>query len=192
MSEQRRASKAGSHLSLNHRKMAPEFTGRAHSAMGHVNPGMTFYGGGGVGVSPPGIPASHIGEGGPFQYPHFQVRNMDVESTNEKGRYLLQGVSLEVRGGELLSVMSTHTSEGTLLLSALSGEKIPGRGKVSGEFILNGNLIDRKEIKKRSAYVKADCEWDSDLTVKQTLYFQYRLRRVKHRFAKLPLDDKVI
>lgn len=121
----------------------------------------------------------------------LQVRNLDIESSKEKGRYLLQGVSFEVRGGELLSIMTTQTAEGTLLLSALCGEKTSSNRKVTGEFILNGNLVDRKQLEKRSAFVKCDCEWDLDLTVKQTLHFQYRLRRVKHRFAKMPLDDKV-
>ena len=211
--EQRRASKAGSHISLNYRKMhpnssvVPEFIGRPHSAMGHVNPGMYYGegirggsgigvvggGGGGGGIGGNETPSGILVENeGPLQYPHFQVKNVDVESKKEKGRYLIQGVSLEARGGELLSVMSTQTAEGTLLLSALSGETTTKYGKVSGEFILNGNLVERKELKRRSAFVKTDCDWDSDLTVKQTLYFQYRLRRVKHRFAKLPLDDKVI
>lgn len=176
--------------------VVPEFIGRPHSAMGHVNPGISYYGGGaggggGGGGGGNGSPGGVLMEGGPFQYPHFQVKNLDVESRNESGRYLLQGVSLEARGGELLSVMSTQTSEGTLLLTALSGENTSAQGKVSGEFILNGNLVERKELKRRSAFVKSDSDWDSDLTVKQTLYFQYRLRRVKHRFAKLPLDDKV-
>lgn len=171
-------------MSLNHRKIlpgsvAPEFVARPHSVAGHVDPGLPYYGGG-----PPDV--------GPFRYPHLQVRNLEIESKKEKGRYLLQGISFEVRGGELLSVMTTQTAEGSLLLSALAGEDVSTRGKVTGEFILNGNLIDRKQLKQRSAFVKCDCNWDLDLTVKQTLYFRYRLRRVKHRFAKLPLDDKVI
>lgn len=103
----------------------------------------------------------------------------------------MQGVSFEVRGGELLSVMTTQVAEGTLLLSALAGEKTPKAGKVTGEFILNGNLIDRKQLKKRSAFVRCDCNWDLDLTVKQTLHFQSRLRKVKQRFAKVPVRDKV-
>lgn len=167
----------------------PEFVGRPHSAMGQVNPAMSYYGTGGGTIN--GHSAGVLVDGGPFQYPHFQVKNLDVETRKERGRYLLQSVSLEARGGELLSVMSTQTSEGTLLLSALSGQTSSKHGKITGEFILNGNLVDRKELKKRSAVVKSDGDWDSDLTVKQTLYFQHRLRRVKHRFAKLPLDDKV-
>ncbi|KAK6638527.1 hypothetical protein RUM43_006794 [Polyplax serrata] len=194
LTDQRRASKTGSHISLNHRKImsnsgVPEFVGRPHSAMGQVNPAMSYYGTGGGTIN--GHSAGVLVDGGPFQYPHFQVKNLDVETRKERGRYLLQSVSLEARGGELLSVMSTQTSEGTLLLSALSGQTSSKHGKITGEFILNGNLVDRKELKKRSAVVKSDGDWDSDLTVKQTLYFQHRLRRVKHRFAKLPLDDKI-
>ncbi|KAL0277041.1 UNVERIFIED_CONTAM: hypothetical protein PYX00_004462 [Menopon gallinae] len=183
LAEQRRTSKAGSHLSLNQRKLLPpvepEFTARPHSAMGHINHGMPYYG---AGAAP---------EAGPFQYPHLQVRNLEIESKDDKGRYLLQGVSFEVRGGELLSVMTTQVSEGTLLLSTLAGEKTPKAGKVTGEFILNGNLVDRRQLKKRSAFVKCDCNWDLDLTVKQTLHFQSRLRKVKQRFAKVPIHDKI-
>ena len=46
-------------------------------------------------------------EASPFAYPHLQVRGLDVESRSNRQQLLLQGVSLEVRGGETLAIMAT-------------------------------------------------------------------------------------
>lgn len=55
---------------------------------------------------------------------------MDIAAPNHKERLVVQGVSFEVRGGELLAVMATHAQEGSTLLAALSGDRHANVGKV--------------------------------------------------------------
>ena len=45
-----------------------------------------------------------------FKYPHLQMRNISFEVSG--GKRLLDAITLEVRGGELLAVMSTNGKRG--------------------------------------------------------------------------------
>ncbi|KAG8278097.1 hypothetical protein J6590_028923 [Homalodisca vitripennis] len=129
------------------------------------------------------------------QYPHLQVRGMDIEGPNKEP--ILQGVSFEVRGGEILAIMSTtaesalssrsrkHKSritqlsetyfvtEGKALLDGLMGH---ARARIA-HVILNGQKLTQTSLRRRAAYVRADFILAPSLSVAQTLAFYSILRK---------------
>ncbi|XP_054275896.1 ATP-binding cassette sub-family G member 8-like [Macrosteles quadrilineatus] len=105
------------------------------------------------------------------QYPHLQVRGMDVEG--QKKEPLLQGVSFEVRGGEILAVMATTAPEGKALLDGLMGH---ANARIA-HIILNGQKLTQSSLQRRAAYVRADFVLAPNLSVAQTLAFYSILRR---------------
>lgn len=105
------------------------------------------------------------------QYPHLQVRGLDVEGANKEP--LLQGVTLEVRAGEILAIMATTVTEGKALLDALAGRR---KARIA-HVILNGQTLSQISLRRRVAYVRSDFVLAPNLSVAQTLAFYARLRR---------------
>ncbi|XP_063227752.1 ATP-binding cassette sub-family G member 8 [Bacillus rossius redtenbacheri] len=173
----RRTSKAGSHASLAHGRRGPHtVTIREDGTMnGRLGPaaeaGMlsreAYY-----------APLPEHGDGAAvFKYPHLQVRGLEVESGLNKGLLLLQGISFEVRGGEILAVMATTEEEGSALLDVLAG-RTSRAGAVRGDVMLNGSSVGPGQLRDRVACVRADGRLCADLSVRRTLCFHHRLRRV--------------
>nr|XP_018915492.1 PREDICTED: ATP-binding cassette sub-family G member 8 [Bemisia tabaci]XP_018915500.1 PREDICTED: ATP-binding cassette sub-family G member 8 [Bemisia tabaci] len=105
------------------------------------------------------------------QYPHLQVRGLDV--LLNKNEALLQGISFEVRAGELLSVMATSAEEGTAFLDSLAG-----RCKCrANHILLNGQSVSIEVLKQRITYVRSKTFLSPDFNVAQTLTFYSKLRR---------------
>ncbi|KAG8226649.1 hypothetical protein J437_LFUL005301 [Ladona fulva] len=102
--------------------------------------------------------------------PHMQVRGLEVGG---KDRPLLNGISFEVHGGEVLAVMATVEEEGTALLDVLAGV----RKHSAGDILLDGRQM-RTQLKKYVAYVPKDAPSAlcGDLTVRQTLRLHWLLR----------------
>nr|CAD7462577.1 unnamed protein product [Timema tahoe] len=137
----------------------------------------------------------HIEIGTAFKYPHLQVRGLEVESKSSKHMLLLQGISFEVHGGEIMAVMATAEEEGTGFLEALSGRS-SHTGRIRGDVLLNGQLVHSHQLRDRVAYVESNSHLSPDLSVKQTLRFHHWLRRAGNDKAestagKIEVQDKI-
>ncbi|XP_069674878.1 ATP-binding cassette sub-family G member 8 [Periplaneta americana] len=202
VSTRRRMSKAGSHASLTHnrRNSAVHHGGVAvaprdeaavaaaaaaaamtlNSRLGPVAeasmlPRETYY-------------AEHVDAA--FKYPHLQVRGIEVESRSSRQLLLLQGISFEVHGGEIMAVMATAEEEGTGLLDALSGRS-SNIGKQRGAILLNGQSVSPNQLRDRVAYVQCDSHLSPDLSVRQTLSLHHWLRHSSSHHGKLNTKDRI-
>ncbi|XP_073973400.1 ATP-binding cassette sub-family G member 5 isoform X2 [Rhodnius prolixus] len=117
-------------------------------------------------------------------YPHLQVRNMNIR--NKKGEPVVNNLSMEVKAGEILSIMATNSCTGTSLLEALSG-RLPYTGQVS----INGLSVSPKDLRSRTAVVHKDAVLPRDLQVHSCMRYYARLRRAPGSRGKLPMDDQV-
>lgn len=97
---------------------------------------------------------------------------------------LLQNVSFEIRGGELMAIMATTELEGTGLLNVLAGH----RGHIGGDLILNGQNINKHVLKSRVAYVQCDSHLCEDMTAQQMLRFHYELKKPTDKLGHLKID----
>ncbi|XP_075235566.1 ATP-binding cassette sub-family G member 5 [Lycorma delicatula] len=119
------------------------------------------------------------------QYPHLQVRGLDVDGKN--GEPLLQSVSMEVRAGEILAVMATQVDEGRAVLDVLAGE----RKARTIHTVLNGQSVSQRVLKKRLAYVHCDAILADSLSVAQTLMYYSRLRRPPRGPTKVSTNEQM-
>ncbi|XP_071443660.1 uncharacterized protein [Hetaerina americana] len=117
-----------------------------------------------------GYNGQHAGYLPPNRYPHLQVRGLELSG---KERPLLNGVSFEVHGGEVLAVMATVEEEGTTLLDVLAGIRKPS----GGDIILDGRPM-RSQLRKYVSHVPKDAPSAlcGDITVRQTLRLHWLLR----------------
>ncbi|RZF36625.1 hypothetical protein LSTR_LSTR007328 [Laodelphax striatellus] len=135
---------------------------------------------------PPGMSFQvHRGEAFGGQYPHLQVRGLDVDGKNNEP--LLQSVSFEAKAGEILAVMATQVDEGRAILDVLSGTR---RARTI-HIVLNGQSISQRVLRKRVAYVRSDCTLAGSLSVAQTLAFYSRLRRPPRGPTKVSSTDQM-
>ncbi|XP_056632614.1 ATP-binding cassette sub-family G member 8 isoform X1 [Diorhabda sublineata] len=123
-----------------------------------------------------------------FMYPHLQVHGLGVlpSSTSCKSRHhlLLNEISFEIRGGEIMAIISTSEEEGTALLDVVAGLQKP----VLGTIILNGRKVESHTLKPRVAYVQSDLNLCKDMTVVQTLRFHYDLRKPTDKLGYLKIE----
>ncbi|KAL1116726.1 hypothetical protein AAG570_005198 [Ranatra chinensis] len=117
-------------------------------------------------------------------YPHLQVRNLNVRT--KKGEQLVNNLSMEVKAGEILSIMSTNGCVATSLL-----EVIAGRGQYSGHISLNGQAVSSSDLRRISAYARADSVLHPDLAVHNCLCFYSKLRRPNKSRGKMPIEEQV-
>ncbi|KAJ8912901.1 hypothetical protein NQ315_017231 [Exocentrus adspersus] len=129
-------------------------------------------------------------EPGPtFMYPHLQVCGMGIWPTSSScfssnQHLLLNEISFEIRGGELMAIMATSADEGTAILDVVAGIKVP----VMGNIILNGQSVRAHNLKSRVAYVQSDSHLCKDMTVVQTLRFHYDLKKPTDKLGYLKID----
>lgn len=175
-------SKAGSHLSVNSRMSpdqssyrSPKLDGFYHDAPmlnERFFPKDSFY------STLPGASS----EGGLPRYPHLQVRDLSYELDMSSAWHtlcggartklrMLEGLSFEVRGGEILAVMATTESEGTALLDILANRHRKWRCRLRGEFMVNGLYLTLKKLERCVAYVQRHTDFGPDMSVRQTLLF---------------------
>lgn len=121
-------------------------------------------------------------EGVPVKHPHLQVRDMAFEidksssfqrvcgGTRTKLR-LLDGLSFEVRGGEILAIMATTVLEGTTILDILANRYPKVQSRLHGDIIVNGLRMTPSELEQCVAYVQDESEFSPDMSVRQTLLF---------------------
>ncbi|KAK9871754.1 hypothetical protein WA026_014209 [Henosepilachna vigintioctopunctata] len=124
-----------------------------------------------------------------FLYPHLQVASVGLwpkSKTCCKGKQhlLLNDISFEARGGEMLAIMSTSEEEGTALLDLVAGISKP----IVGDIILNGHHVTRNALQSRVAYVQNDQHLCHDMTAAQTLRFHYDLKKPTDKLGYFKVD----
>ncbi|KAJ8944051.1 hypothetical protein NQ318_016249 [Aromia moschata] len=127
--------------------------------------------------------------GATFMYPHLQVCGVGVwpdssSCLKSKQHLLLNEISFEIRGGEILAIMATSEQEGTALLDVVAGLRSP----VFGNTLLNGQNVRRNHLNSRVAYVQSDHHLCKDMTVIQTLRFHYDLKRPTDKLGYLKIN----
>ncbi|PNF34419.1 hypothetical protein B7P43_G13248 [Cryptotermes secundus] len=191
----RRMSKAGSHASLPHNRQSSTL----HHGGAPVSPrdeavaAMTLNSRLGPVAEASIVPretyyTEHIDTA--FKYPHLQVRGLEVESQSSRQLILLQGVSFEVHGGEIMAVMATAEEEGTGLLDTLSGRS-SNIGKHRGVILLNGQSVSPSQLRDRVAYVQCDSRLSPDLSVRQALSLHHWLCHSSGHHSKLNTKDRI-
>ncbi|KAI8823569.1 P-loop containing nucleoside triphosphate hydrolase protein [Fimicolochytrium jonesii] len=105
----------------------------------------------------------------------------------DQERVLLDGVSGEVKTGELVAIMGSSGAGKTTLLNCLSGRI--STGKLNGDVALNGRPRNPKQWKKLMAFVEQDDHLYSNLTVRETLQFAARLRLSPQEYPTMAERD---
>merc|ERR1712223_535404 len=118
------------------------------------------------------------GEYDGFKYPHLQLRNVsfDLRRKGNKFERILDGITMETRGGDLLAIMATKRAEGTALCDIIANNLTRWRTQVRGTIVLNGVSIEPSKLQDRVAYVRTDNNFAPDMSVRQTMLFHAFLR----------------
>ncbi|CAH1154353.1 unnamed protein product [Phaedon cochleariae] len=126
-----------------------------------------------------------------FMYPHLQVCGVGVfpktsgRNCFRSGRHLLLNeISFEIRGGEVMAVMATNEEEGAAVLDVIAGMRSP----VLGSVLLNGQNVRQRHLRSRVAYVQSDARMCEDMTAVQTLRFHYDLKRPTDKLSYLKIE----
>ncbi|CAH0555158.1 unnamed protein product [Brassicogethes aeneus] len=129
-----------------------------------------------------------------FVYPHLQVCGVSMwpkltSCIGSKQHLLINDVSFEIKGGELMVIMSTANKEGTAILDILSGNKT----SIIGEILLNGQVTKADVLKSRVAYVRSNSHLCNEMSVVHTLKYHYHLRRSSKKDikSKITLNNRV-
>ncbi|KAI7815045.1 ABC subfamily G member 8 [Rhyzopertha dominica] len=125
-----------------------------------------------------------------FIYPHLQVCGIGLwpDSSSvcfgRRHHLLINDISFEIRGGEIMALMATSEEEGTALLDVVAGLRTP----VVGDVILNGQNVKARSLRNRVAYVQNDSHLCKDMTALQTLRFHYDLKKPTDKLGHLKID----
>ncbi|XP_040564085.1 ATP-binding cassette sub-family G member 8 [Lepeophtheirus salmonis] len=111
------------------------------------------------------------------KYPHLQIRGLNFE-IRRYGHFirLLDDISLDVKGGELLSIMATKEDEGTALCDIIANSFNHWNTRLDADIILNGISVNTKRLEDRVSYVKRNINFSPDMSVRQTMLFHSFLR----------------
>ncbi|KFK35715.1 hypothetical protein AALP_AA4G027800, partial [Arabis alpina] len=94
---------------------------------------------------------------------------------NEKEeKVILKDVSCEARSGEITAIAGPSGAGKTTLLEILAGKV--SQGKVSGQVLVNGRLMDGSEYRRVSGFVPQEDALFPFLTVQETLTYSALLR----------------
>ncbi|WP_188848468.1 ABC transporter ATP-binding protein [Sulfodiicoccus acidiphilus] len=86
-----------------------------------------------------------------------------------------EGVSMEVRSGEIVSLLGPNGAGKTTLVMQIYGELKPDKGKIS----LLGKSPTDSLVKRRMGVIPQECSPYSDLSVWDNVYYAGRLKGVK-------------
>lgn len=125
-----------------------------------------------------GLVTNSNGDYDGFKYPHIQLRNLSYDEKRKGNKYdrVLDSISMEARGGELVAIMATKREEGTALCNILSNNLNRWRSQVRGTIVVNGVTVDSSKLQDRVSYVKTDNNFAPDMSVRQTMLFHAFLR----------------
>eukprot|EP00794_Sanderia_malayensis_P015415 gene15415-16989_t len=126
---------------------------------------------------------------------HLVFKDLTVTIKNgEESSCTLNGVSGEVKPGEVLAIMGPSGAGKTTLLNILAGrQKRTGGELTSGIVTINGKKME-KSLRRNLGYVLQDDVFFSHLTMRQTLDFAAELRlpdEMLHK-DKMAVVDEVI
>uniref|UniRef100_A0A0U9HSG6 Putative ABCG protein n=1 Tax=Chrysomela populi TaxID=154003 RepID=A0A0U9HSG6_CHRPP len=122
-----------------------------------------------------------------FMYPHLQVCGVGVFPKTSglcfrsRRHLLLNEISFEIRGGEVMAIMATSDEEGAAVLDVVAGMRSP----VLGSVLLNGQNVRQRHLRSRVAYAQNDSRMCEDMTAVQTLRFHYDLKRPTDKMGYL-------
>ncbi|CAG9840598.1 unnamed protein product, partial [Diabrotica balteata] len=125
-----------------------------------------------------------------FMFPHLQAHGLGIFPTSQsctksRQHLLLNEISFEIRGGEIMAIMTTSEEEGTALLDIIAGFTSPALGTI----FLNGHSVRAHTLKSRVAYVQNDLNLCKDMTVVQTLRFHYDLKKPTEKLGYLKIES---
>ncbi|TRY75875.1 hypothetical protein TCAL_09947 [Tigriopus californicus] len=120
------------------------------------------------------IPAASI-EAELAQYPHIQLRDCSLVEKASKLR-LLEGLTMEAQGGELVGVLATNAENGSLFCDLLSGTYPSKQYYSEGQILLNGHRITRSRLRSRVSYARSNHCFPENLSVRQVMLFRAYLQ----------------
>ncbi|KAI1292780.1 ATP-binding cassette sub-family G member 8 [Halotydeus destructor] len=126
------------------------------------------------------------------KHPHLIVKNLfyELDKTTAFRRIcgaqrqklrILDNVNFEVRAGEILAIMATNALEGTAIMEVLADKYNKHKGRVKGEFILNGSHLTTTKLSELIAYVSQDTDLCPDMTTRQTVLFSTLVQKPAKR-----------
>lgn len=126
-----------------------------------------------------------------FLYPHLQALELGIwphhvksKCFDSKQHLLINNVSFEARGGEIVAIMATSEEEGTALLNVLAGKKSPA----VGDIFLNGQHISSNQLRSRVGFAQNNSHLCKEMTALQTLRFHYDLKKPTGKLQHLKID----
>lgn len=116
------------------------------------------------------------------KHPHLQVRDLTFElDRSSVGQrlcggprtklLLLEGLSFEVRGGEILAIVATSEQEGTALLDILANRHAKWGSRLRGDLLFNGLFMPPARLEHCVAYVARNWRLWPDMSVRQWMLF---------------------
>ena len=119
-------------------------------------------------------PGTAANQGGDFSI-DIEVRNLGLTLKNSSKKAVLDGVCGVFSAGEVCAVMGPSGAGKTTFLSTLAGKA--SYGVRSGTVFVNGDAsVPLSRFQKITGFVPQEDVMHRDLTVKETLVFQARLR----------------
>ncbi|KAL3242488.1 hypothetical protein MRX96_021103 [Rhipicephalus microplus] len=116
------------------------------------------------------------------KHPHLQVRDLTFElDRSSLGQrlcggprtklLLLEGLSFEVRGGEILAIIATSEQEGSALLDILANRHPKWGSRLRGDIMFNGLFMPPARLEHCVAYVARNWHLWPDMSVRQWMLF---------------------
>ncbi|CAG2173979.1 unnamed protein product, partial [Oppiella nova] len=109
-----------------------------------------------------------------FSKPSTGIR-LPFRKKDDSSVHILKNVSGHVNSGQLLAIMGSSGAGKTTLMNVLTQRNLSDV-KVNGSVKLNGKIMDYNTIKSLSAYVQQDDMFIANITVREHLKFQSRVR----------------
>uniref|UniRef100_A0A2M4AAC3 Putative transporter abc superfamily breast cancer resistance protein n=1 Tax=Anopheles triannulatus TaxID=58253 RepID=A0A2M4AAC3_9DIPT len=109
----------------------------------------------------------------------------------KKEKHLLKNISGKFRSGRLTAILGPSGAGKTTLLNVLSGFKTQG---VSGNIVINNEIIDRQRYRQLVAYTAQDVALLPNITLRESLHYAADLKLPKDVGAlkKITIVDDVI
>ena len=108
---------------------------------------------------------------------NYVVRTKDADGRNSSSRTILCSTSAYAQSGRVLAILGPSGCGKTSLLNALSKRLAVKRGDaLSGNVSFNGELLDESLSGVSLSYVEQEPKFFSNLTVRETLELDAKLR----------------
>ncbi|OLY84454.1 ATP-binding cassette sub-family G member 2 [Smittium mucronatum] len=104
-------------------------------------------------------------------------------------KIVINNISIEMRGGELLAIIGASGSGKTTILNMIAGRLT--KGSVMGEILFNGELRDPKNFKNILSYVEQDDNLNPYLTVQETIEYMAKLRLPSSKSSNIDKAERV-